>query len=87
MSSIIQLAPGTENITEGSLYRKELRPGAEPKIRVTFPRTRVTFIPKKGAAHLPQGSGEVKEEGCPSCGYPLDANGHCVACWGTLWNA
>jgi hypothetical protein len=35
---------------------------------------------------LPQGAGEVKEEGCPSCGYPLDANGHCVACWGTRWN-
>ena len=71
MTSIVKLAPGTDGVTEGSLCRKELRPGAEPKIRVTFPRTRVTFIPKKGAAHLPQGSGEVKEEGCPSCEYPL----------------
>jgi hypothetical protein len=43
------------------LYRQELRPGVKPTYRVTF-------IPKKGSARLPQGSGEVKGEVCP--GWP-----------------
>ena len=84
MKSIAKLAPGTDKVTEGSLYPHQI-----DGVAFLLSEKRAILADDMGLGKTRQaivamevGSSEV----CPECGYSLDADGPCQACWGTLWN-